>query len=146
MWTVLPIFFTERQKNQDIQENKTTKEFLKVRVRKVFIMTTDVVSVASLLTMCVLGYCVMKLCLALINAIERTVQAPELGAGEQIVVRRAVDTRRGLRRNSIEIPPALVHRNAYNERRVSNSFKEETVSQSYLKFYLSPNQSTWRNG
>ena len=109
-------------------------------------MTTDVVSVASLIMMCVLGYCVMKLCLALINAIERIVQAPELGAGEQIVVQRAVDTRRGLRRNSIEIPPALVHRNAYNERRVSNSFKEETVSQSYLKFYLIPNQSTWRNG
>ena len=85
-------------------------------------MTTDVVSVASLIMMCVLGYCVMKLCLALINANERIVQAPELGAGEQIVVQRAVDTRRGLRRNSIEIPPALVNRNAYNERRVSNSF------------------------
>ena len=85
-------------------------------------MTTDVVSVASLVMMCVLGYCVMKLCLALINAIERTVQAPELGAGEQIVVRRAVDTRRGLRRNSIEIPLALVHRKVYNERRVSNFF------------------------
>ena len=85
-------------------------------------MTTDVVSVASLIMMCVLGYCVMKLCLALINAIERTVQAPELGAGEQIVVRRAVDTRRGLRRNSIEIPLALVHRKVYNERRVSNFF------------------------
>lgn len=85
-------------------------------------MTTDVVSVASLIMMCVLGYCVMKICLALIHATERTVQAPELGAGEQIVVQRAVDTRRGLRRNSIEIPPALVNRNAYNERRVSNSF------------------------
>ena len=109
-------------------------------------MTTDVVIVASLIMMCVLGYCVMKICIALINAIEHTVQAPELGAGEQIVVQRAVDTRRGLRRNSIEIPPALVNRNAYNERRVSNSFKEETVSQSYLKFYLIPNQSTWRNG
>ena len=85
-------------------------------------MTTDEVIVASLIMMCVLGYCVMKLCLALINANERIVQAPELGAGEQIVVQRAVDTRRGLRRNSIEIPPALVNRNAYNERRVSNSF------------------------
>ena len=85
-------------------------------------MTTDAVSVASLIMMCVLGYCVMKLCSALINAIERTVQAPGLGAGEQIVLRKAVDTRRGLRRNSIEIPPALVHRNTYNERRVSNSF------------------------
>ena len=109
-------------------------------------MTTDVVIVAPLIMMCVLGYCVMKICIALINAIEHTVQAPELGAGEQIVVQRAVDTRRGLRRNTIKIPPALVHRNAYNERRVSNSFKEETVSQSYLKFYLIPNQSTWRNG
>ena len=85
-------------------------------------MTTDVVIVAPLIMMCVLGYCVMKICIALINAIEHTVQAPELGAGEQIVVQRAVDTRRGLRRNTIKIPPALVHRNAYNERRVSNSF------------------------
>ena len=74
-------------------------------------MTTDVVIVASLIMMCVLGYCVMKICIALINAIEHTVQAPELGAGEQIVVQRAVDTRRGLRRNTIKIPPALVHRN-----------------------------------
>ena len=88
-------------------------------------MTTDVVIVASLIMMCVLGYCVMKLCSALINAIERTVQASELGAGEQMVVQIAVETRRGfrgLRRNSIKIPPALVHRNAYNQRRVSNSF------------------------
>ena len=85
-------------------------------------MTTDVVSVASLIMMFVLGYCVIKICLALTHAIERTVQAPELGAGEQMVVQRAVDTGRGLRRNSIKIPPALVHRNAYNERRVSNSF------------------------
>ena len=45
-------------------------------------MTTDVVIVASLIMMCVLGYCVMKLCSALINATERTVQASELGAGE----------------------------------------------------------------
>lgn len=85
-------------------------------------MTTDVVIVASLIMMCVLGYCVMKLCSALINATERTVQASELGAGEQMVVQIAVETRRGLRRNSIKIPPALVHRNGYNERRVSNSF------------------------
>ena len=84
-------------------------------------MTTDVVSVASLIMMFVLGYCVIKICLALTHAIERTVQAPELGAGEQMVVQRAVDTRRGLRRNSIKIRPALVNRNAYNER-VSNSF------------------------
>ena len=99
-------------------------------------MTTDVVSVASLVMMCVLGYCVIKICLALINAIERTVQAPELGAGEQIVVQRAVDTRRGLRRNSIE-------RRVSNPQLRRNCF---TVLFTILLDYKTINMAKWLAG
>ena len=76
------------------------------------------VSVALLITMCILGYFVMKICLAMIQAGERAieiVQAVERNTGEQ----RAPNTSRVERRiNSIEIPPARIHSNAY-ERRVS---------------------------
>ena len=86
------------------------------------------VSDALLITTCILGYFVMKICLAVIKAGERAigiVQAPESNAGEQ----RAANTIReeqGLV-NSIEIPPTHTHRNAY-ERRVSNSCSK-TLSQ-----------------
>ena len=85
------------------------------------------VSVALLITMCILGYFVMKICLAVIKACERVigiVQAPERNTGEQRDQRvepRASNTGRAERRiNSIEMPPTGFHRNAY-ERRVGNS-------------------------
>ena len=69
----------------------------------------------------------MKICLAVIKAGERAigvVQAPERNTGEQRDQRlepRAANTSREVRGiNSIEIPPARTHWNAY-ERRVSNS-------------------------
>ena len=76
------------------------------------------VSVALLITLCVLGYFMMKICLAVIKAGERAieiVQAPERNAGEQRVEQGAER-----RINSIEMSPTRIHRNAY-ERRVSNS-------------------------
>ena len=86
------------------------------------------VSVALLITTCILGYFVMKICLAVIKACERAiavVQAPERNTGEQRdqrVEQRTSNTSREVRGiNSIEIPPARTHRNAY-ERRVGNSF------------------------
>ena len=85
-------------------------------------MTTDMVYVAPFVLMCVLGYCVTKLCLALINAGKRIVQATEMGTGEEMVVQIVVHTTRGLRGNSIEIPPINIPRNAYVERRVTKSF------------------------
>lgn len=85
-------------------------------------MTTDMVYVAPFVLMCVLGYCVTKLCLALINAGKRIVQATEMGTGEEMVVQIVVHTTRGLRGNSIEIPPIYIPRNAYVERRVTKSF------------------------
>ena len=75
------------------------------------------VSVALLLTLCVLGYFMMKICLAVIKAGERAieiVQAPGRNAGEQRVEQGAER-----RINSIEMSPAQIHRNAY-ERRVRN--------------------------
>lgn len=85
-------------------------------------MATDMVYVTSLIMMCVLGYCVMRLCLALINAGKRIVQGTEMGTEEEMVVQIVVDTTRGLRGNSIEIPPIYIPRNAYVERRVTKSF------------------------
>lgn len=85
-------------------------------------MTTDMVYVASLIMMCVLGYCVMRLCLALINAGKIIVQVTEMGTGEEMVVQIVVHTTRGLRGNSIDIPPIYIPRNAYVERRVTKSF------------------------
>ena len=89
--------------------------------------STEMVSVALLITTCILGYFVMKICLAVINAGERAigvVQAPERNAGEQRYQRvepRPTRTSREVRGiNSIEIPPAFTHWNVY-ERRVSNS-------------------------
>ena len=70
--------------------------------------------------MCILGYFVMKICLAVIKAGEKAIgiiQGPGRNTGEQ----RATNTSREVRGiNSIEIPPARTHRNAY-ERRVGNS-------------------------
>ena len=78
------------------------------------------VTAALLITTCILGYFVMKICLAVIKAGEKAngiIQAPERNTGEQ----RATNTSREVRGiNSIEIPPARTHRNAY-ERRVGNS-------------------------
>ena len=86
------------------------------------------VSVTLLITTCILGYFVMKICLAVIEAGERVigiVQAPERNTGEQRdqrVEQRASKTSREVQGiNSIEIPPGRPHRNAY-ERRVGNSF------------------------
>ena len=106
----------------------------------VFMMRTDMdmVYLASRTMMCVLGYCVMKLCLALINAGKRIVQVIEMGTGEQMVVQIAADTMRELRRNSIEIPPIYIPRNAY--------FKKATFRQFYLELYLIPNPRTYQNG
>ena len=76
------------------------------------------VSVALLLTLCVLGYFMMKICLAVIKAGERAigiVQALRRNAGEKRVEQGAE-----WRINSIEMSPARIHRNAY-ERRVRNS-------------------------
>ena len=87
-------------------------------------MTTDMVYVASLIMMCVLGYWVMKLCLPLINARKKIVQVTEMGTGEEMVIQIAVDTMRGLRGNSTEIPPIYIPRNAYVERRVIKSFSK----------------------
>ena len=77
-----------------------------------FIMTADVMCVALLIMMCALGYCVMKLCLSLINASQRIVQITEMGAREQMLVQRAADTTRGLQRNSTEVPPIYIPTNA----------------------------------
>ena len=93
--------------------------------------STKMVSDALLITTCILGYFVMKICLAVIKAGERAigiVQAPESNAGEQREQRAANTIReeQGLV-NSIEIPPTHTHRNAY-ERRVSNSCSK-TLSQ-----------------
>ena len=85
-------------------------------------MATDMVYVTSLIMMCVLGYCVMRLCLALINAGKRTVQVTEMGTGEQMEVQIVEHTPRGLRGNSIEIPLIHIPRSAYVERRVTKSF------------------------
>lgn len=98
-----------------------------------FIMTADVMCVALLIMMCALGYCVMKLCLSLINASKRVVQITEMGAGEQMLVQRAADTTRGLQRNSMEIHPiGYIPRNAYAERRVTKSFLKSSFSLSIL--------------
>ena len=99
-----------------------------------FIMTTDVmaVGVALLIMMCTLGYCVMKLCLSLINASKRIVQTTEMAAGEQMLVQRVADTTRGFRRNSmIEIQPIYIPRNAYAEIRVTKSFSKSSFWQFY---------------
>ena len=86
------------------------------------------VSVALLITMCILGYFVMKICLAVIKAGERAIgiiQAPERNTGEQRVEQRASNTSREVRGiNSIEIPADRTHWNAYERRvrRVGNSF------------------------
>ena len=75
------------------------------------------VSVSLLITTCILGYFVMKICLAVIKACERVidvVQAPERNTGEQRdqrVEQRATNTSREVRG---------INRNAY-ERRVGNS-------------------------
>ena len=86
------------------------------------------VTAALLITTCILGYFVMKICLAVIKAGVRAigiVQAPERNRGEQRdqrVDQRTSNISREVRGiNSIEIPPARTHRNAY-ERRVGNSF------------------------
>ena len=96
-----------------------------------FIMMTDVMCVALLVMMFALVYCVMKLCLSLINASKRIVQTTEMGAGEQMLVQRA-DTSRGLRRNSMEIHPiGYIPMNAYAERRVTKSFSKSSFWQFY---------------
>ena len=89
--------------------------------------STEMVSVVLLITTCILGYFVMKICLAVIKANERVigiVQAPERNTGDQRdqrVEQRASNTSREVRGiNSIEITPARTHRNVY-ERRVGNS-------------------------
>ena len=70
-------------------------------------VSTEMISVALLITTCILGYfvLVMKICLAMIKAGERAieiVQAPEKNAGEQRVEQRAANTSRAVRRiNSI---------------------------------------------
>lgn len=81
------------------------------------------VSVALLITTCILGYFVMKICLAVIEAGERAigiVQAPERNTGEQRdqrVEQRTSNISREVRGiNNIEIPPARTHRNAYKRR------------------------------
>ena len=86
------------------------------------------VTAALLITTCILGYFVMKICLAVIKAGERAigiVQAPERNTGEQRdqrVEQRASNISREVQGiNSIEIPPARTHRISY-ERRVGNSF------------------------
>ena len=95
-------------------------------------MTADVMCVALLIMMCALGYCVMKLCLSLINASKRIVQTTEMGTGEQILVQRVADTLPGLRRNSMEIHPiGYIPRNAYAERRVTKPFSKS----SFWEFY-----------
>ena len=97
-----------------------------------FIMTTDVMFVVSVIMMYTLaiGYCVMKLCLSLINASKRIplVQTTEMGEGEQMLVQ----TTRELRSNSIGIPPIYIPRNAYVERRVTKSFQKVAFYQLYL--------------
>ena len=96
------------------------------------IMTADVMCVALLIMMCALGYCVMKLCLSLINASKRIVQTTEMGTGEQILVQRVADTLRGLRTNSMEIHPiGYIPRNVYAERRVTMSFSTSSFWQFY---------------
>ena len=120
-----------------------------------FIMTADVMCVALLIMMCALGYCVMKLCLSLINASQRIVQITEMGAREQMLVQRAADTTRGLQRNSIEVPPIYIptNANAYAERRVTKSFSKSSFSLSILVavhvhevFKLISTQQTDQNG
>ena len=97
-----------------------------------FIMTTNVMCVALLIMMCALGYCVMKLCLSLINASKRIVQITEMGAAEQMLVRRVADTSRGLRRNSMEIHLiGCIPMNTYAETRVTKSFSKSSFWQFY---------------
>ena len=71
----------------------------------------------------------MKICLAVIKACERVIgiiQAPERNTEEQRdqrVEQRTSNTRREVQGiNSIEVPPARTHRNAYERRPVGNSF------------------------
>ena len=92
-----------------------------------YTVSTEMVSAALLITTCILGYFVMKICLAVIKACERVisiVQGPGRNTGEQRnqrVDQRASNTSREVRGiNSIEITPARTHRNVY-ERRVGNS-------------------------
>ena len=87
------------------------------------------VSVALLITTCILGYLVMKICLAVIKTSERVIgiiQAPERNTEEQRdqrVEQRTSNTSREVQGiNSIEAPPARTHRNAYERRPVGNSF------------------------
>ena len=80
-------------------------------------MATDIMCVTSLIMMCALGYCVIKLCLCLINASTRILQT--MGTGEQM--QRAADNARGL-------PPIYTPtRNTYVERRVTKSISKSSV-------------------
>ena len=97
--------------------------------KRVYTVSTEMVSVGLLITTCILGYFVMKIYLAVIKACERAiavVQAPERNTGEQRdqrVEQRAANTSREVRGiNSIEIPPARTHSGNAYKRRVGNSF------------------------
>ena len=115
----------------------TTGQLNRFIIKRVYTVSTEMAiiimaiiilaSVALLITTCILGYFVMKICLAVIKAGEKAigiVQAPERNTGEQRdqrVEQRASNTSREVRGiNSIEMPSARTLRNAY-ERRVSNS-------------------------
>lgn len=97
--------------------------------KRVYTVSTEMVSVGLLITTCILGYFAMKICLAVIKACERAiavVQAPERNTGEQRdqrVEQRVANTSREVRGiNSIEIPPARTHSGNAYKRRVGNSF------------------------
>ena len=74
-----------------------------------YTVSTEMVTVALLITTCILGYFVMKICLAVIKAGEKAigaVQAPERNEErDRGVEPRAANTSREVRGiNSIEIP------------------------------------------
>ena len=92
-----------------------------------YTVSTEMVTVTLLIMTCILGYFVMKISLAVIKAGETAIGIVQAERNtreqrDQRVEQRASNISREVRGiNSIEMPPARTHRNAY-ERQVFNSF------------------------
>ena len=71
-----------------------------------FIMTTDVMCVALLVMMFALVYCVVKLCLSLLNACKRIFQITEMGAGEQMLVKELQTPREAYKETALKYLPS----------------------------------------
>ena len=71
-----------------------------------FIMTADVMCVALLIMMCALGYCVMKLCLSLINASQRIVQITEMAQESKCWFRELQTPREAYKETALKYLPS----------------------------------------